>query len=545
MKGFNKYINGCLKKACWISVVLLCCTSLYAQQKNIYINHYYSDQITRYRLIDSVNEEHRFIHNSHLPHLESAFYKASRVIEDTIPQYYWITDFIFRKSWIEVHKGNFNLYIDPVFNMSIGSDVSGGTTPNNFRNTRGFQIRGDIGKKFSFETSFYENQGRYINYQSEYFASRGERFKVQNGPGYLVRNAVVNGMGRTKEFKTDGLDHAFATGHISYTPIKNLNVQFGYGEHFIGNGYRSLLLSDNSFKYPFLKFKTNFWKNRIQYTMLFAFMNNLFRMPTTTSTESLFERKDATFHYLDFAVTEKFNIGLFEGIVYHRSDSTGLQQFNYNMLNPIIFANTAVHGMRHNRANAVIGLNFSLRYIPKTEIYGQFMVDEFKKSKFGYQLGVKTFDLFTKDLNFQLEYNYVAPYTYAHTRVRQSYSHYNLPLAHPGGAGFHEVVFQMNYLWKRMFVNVKSNFYSKRNTFTNHNTGADIFQSDVDKMNPNKNSLIYIQMIEFGYRFNKKNTLQVFGGWQGRAFEHINHREISHYLYFGLRTTFINENFDF
>lgn len=546
MKEFNKYITGYWKKTCLISLAFFSCSGVWAQQKNIFINHYYSDQVTRNHLRDSIHDGNRFVHNAHLPLLESDFYKADRVLEDTIPQYYWITDFIFRKSWIEVHKGKFNLYIDPVFNMSLGSDVTADTLLNNFRNTRGFQIRGDIGKKFSFETSFYENQGRYINYQSRYFASRGERVKSNTDPsGYTTRNAVVNGMGRTKPFKTDGLDHAFATGYISYTPIKNLNIQFGYGEHFIGNGYRSLLLSDNSFKYPFLKIKSNFWNNRIQYTMLFAFMNNLYRMPETTSTESLFERKDGTFHFLDFAVTEKFNIGLFEGIVWHRSDSTGLQQFNYNMLNPVIFANTAVHGMHHNRANAVIGLTFSMRYIPRTEVYGQFMVDEFKKSKYGYQIGIKTFDLFTTDLNMQLEYNYVSPYTYAHTRPRQSYSHYNLPLAHPGGAAFHEVVFQLNYIWKRLFVQAKTNFYSKRNTFTTENTGADIFQSDVDKLNTDPNSLIFIQMLEFGYRFNKKNSLQVFAGWQGRAYEHPSHKEISHYLYFGLRTTFNNENFDF
>ena len=400
-------------------------------------------------------------------------------------------------------------------------------------------------KSVSFETSFYENQGRYLNYQTDYFRTRGELFKNQNNPGYAVHNATVNGMGRTKPFKTKALDHAFVMGHISYTPIKQINFQFGYGDHFIGNGYRSLLLSDNSFKYPYIKIRSNFWKNRFQYTVLYTFMNNLFRMPTTTSTESLFEKKGGTFHYLDFAVTKKFNIGVFEGVVWDQADSTGLKKFNYNFINPIIFMNTAVHGMENQKANAVIGINFSLRYIPMTEIYGQFMVDGFKKSKFGYQIGIKTFDFFAKDLNLQFEYNYVAPYTYAHQNIRQSYSHYNMPLAHPAGGGFHEIILKANYIWKRMFVNFKSNFYSKRNTFTNENTGADVFQSDLNKLNNSKNSFIYLQQIEFGYRFNKKNSLQVFTGWQGRAFEHPDHKEISHYLYFGIRTTFINENFDF
>ena len=40
---------------------------------------------------------------------------------------------------------------------------------------------------------------------------------------------------------------------VSYTPNKVLNIQFGHGKNFIGDGYRSLFLSDVSSPYPFLK----------------------------------------------------------------------------------------------------------------------------------------------------------------------------------------------------------------------------------------------------------------------------------------------------
>jgi hypothetical protein len=486
-----------------------------------------------------------YVHNASLPMLESDYTGADRVWIDTIPQYFKVTDFIFRKSWIEIHKKRFNLYVDPVLNMSVGSDLTKDSLLNNFRNTRGFLIRGDIGPKFSFETSFYENQARYLDYQTNYFKSKGELYYNNNNGTYFRQNAVVNGMGRTKPFKVDGLDHAFATGYVSYKPIKQLSLQFGYGAHFIGNGYRSLLLSDNSFKYPYLKINSNFWKNRFQYTVIYASTNNLIRMPATTSTESLFEKKGATFHFLDFAVTKKFNIGLFEGIAWSRSDSSGVKKFNYNYINPVIFVNTAIYGMENAKANSVIGMNFSLRYIPMTEVYGQFMVDGFKQNKFGYQVGIKTFDLFTLDFNMQLEYNYVSPYTYAHEDPRQSYSHYNLPMAHPAGGGFHEIVFKASYEWKRLFIKIKSNLYSKRFEFGNENTGTNPLVSDGAKQNSTKNSLIYLQSVEFGYRFNKRNSLQIFGGWQGRAYEHPDHKETSHYLFFGIKTTFINENFDF
>ena len=50
-------------------------------------------------------------------------------------------------------------------------------------------------------------------------------------------------------------------------------IQFGHGKHFIGDGYRSLLLSDNAFNYPFLRIQTSFW--RVQYTNLYAEMQDI------------------------------------------------------------------------------------------------------------------------------------------------------------------------------------------------------------------------------------------------------------------------------
>ena len=50
------------------------------------------------------------------------------------------------------------------------------------------------------------------------------------------------------------LGRAFAAqANITFTPDDNFAFQLGYGKNFIGDGYRSLFLSDNANSYPYLK----------------------------------------------------------------------------------------------------------------------------------------------------------------------------------------------------------------------------------------------------------------------------------------------------
>ncbi len=98
--------------------------------------------------------------------------------------------------------------------------------------------------------------------------------------------------------------------------------------------------------------------------------------------------------------------------------------------------------------NVLLGLNIKWNVIPKHSLYGQVMLDELKLSelfsgngwwgnKYGIQLGIKSIDFAGVDhLDFQLETNWVRPYTY---------SHYNLPLAHPLGSNFREWLFTARY----------------------------------------------------------------------------------------------------
>src|SRR5438477_369563 len=72
-------------------------------------------------------------------------------------------------------------------------------------------------------------------------------------------------------FKKNGNDFWDANGYITFNIIKQIDLQFGHDKNFIGNGYRSLFLSDFSPNYLFAKINTRVW--RLQYTNLFAKIN--------------------------------------------------------------------------------------------------------------------------------------------------------------------------------------------------------------------------------------------------------------------------------
>jgi len=59
------------------------------------------------------------------------------------------------------HDMKFKLDINPVFNFGVSKDLKDSTKKPFFNNTRGVWIKGAIGTKFIFETSFFENQSTF------------------------------------------------------------------------------------------------------------------------------------------------------------------------------------------------------------------------------------------------------------------------------------------------------------------------------------------------------------------------------------------------
>lgn len=454
----------------------------------------------------------------------------------------------------------FYLTLDPLFNFEMGKDLADTSGEKLYKNTRGFLVRGDIGKNVSFEASFYENQSTFTKYIDNYIAGTNNLFPQSANYSY----DVVPGQGRAKKFKKNGYDYAMASGYVSYSPFKALNLQVGHGKHFVGDGYRSLLLSDNAFNYPYARITTTY--RNIQYTNLYTSFMNLTDggVKTPANTERLFQKKVGSFQMLSMNFFKRLQIGLFQGMIWKAADTMNRQHVNFNTFDPVIGVNTAVYGL-HDRNNILLGATLKLKITNSISLYGQYMLDDtYSKTnggdirrKYGYQIGFKYFDLFTiKNLHIQAEYNNVRPYAYAASNPEQSYTHYNQALAHPLGANFYEAVGFINYRLKDFFIEVKMNYAVKGADSSSFNFGGNVFKSDnVFSINQGgwdnihttqglKTTIMY-QDVHIGYLVNPATNLNIVLGVSNRISKTDKATDTTQFVYLGIRTSLANFYYDF
>ncbi len=278
----------------------------------------------------------------------------------------------------------------------------------------------------------------------------GQTQPLNYADSLIKYTGVVPGFGHAYK-SASGYSFQNFSGYLSYSPNKIFNFQIGRDKHFWGDGYRSLFLSDYSNNYFFGKITTNVW--RLKYVSLYS-MNKDLTQSNGIKNNDL--NKFGTFHYLSWNVCKRFNLGVFESIVWQGRDSVRNRGFDANYLNPVIFFRPTEYSLGSSD-NAFLGLSFKWNMWKKNVMYGQVLLDEFLlkevKARTGWwankqavQMGLKFYDAFkVKNLFVQGEINYVRPYTYSHGSVQQNYGNYNLPLAHPLGANFAEFVGIINY----------------------------------------------------------------------------------------------------
>ena len=267
-----------------------------------------------------------------------------------------------------------------------------------------------------------------------------------NMPGYIASVADSTRVfpGMAKAFNGDMATSYLFRGSFSYRPSKYLSLTVGHDKRFVGDGYRSLLLSDFGNAYPFLEFRARVW--HLEYVNLYSWLRDI---PGTFSDRSGESNKFSTTHLLTWKIDESISLSFFETIIWQGRDTLSDRGFDVNYLNPVIFYRP-VEFAQGSADNALMGLNFAIRPPELVKVYGQFLIDEFLLSefraargwwanKYGGQIGLEFTDIGPHDsYSLQVEYNFVRPFTYTHGSEKQSYTHYGLPLAHPLGSNFRE-----------------------------------------------------------------------------------------------------------
>ncbi|WP_299776946.1 gliding motility protein RemB [uncultured Formosa sp.] len=361
----------------------------------------------------------------------------------------WLGRKVWNEHLVEVEGENYWFIADPIFDMQVGKD-SEADFNYTYNNTRGVSFQGGLGKHFSFSTSFYESQGRFAQYYNTY---------AESLQAWGPDPAIIPGRGIAKAYKEDAYDYPVAEAYMSYSPTKFLNVQFGHGKNFIGDGYRSLLLSDVATPSPFLKLNVSFWK--LKYTSTWLWLKDV---RSDVVEDKTYLTKYMSNHYLSLNVTKRLNIGLFESVVWRNTNDRG---FDVNYLNPIIFLRAVEFETGQGAGNALLGLTSKYKLSDDMNLYGQFILDEFSlddvtggdkswKNKYGFQLGYKYYNAFNVDnLLLQAEYNQVRPYTYSHNTITLNYGNYNQSMAHLWGANFKELILIGRYNYKRWSADAK------------------------------------------------------------------------------------------
>lgn len=378
-------------------------------------------------------------------------------------------------NFFDLNRKDFYFRVNPLVDFSIGKDNQDSLSF--FHNQRGVQVRGGIDDRIYFFMNIKETQSTFPRYFNDWIS------KYKSLPG----------QGLYKGYKSDvfnikgGYDYLNGQGYAGLNVTRHVGLQFGYGRNFIGNGYRSLILSDFSQNYLYLKINWRIWKFHYQNLFTELALNS----SKNITGDNLIPKKYMAAHYLSFKIVPSLELGFYEAVIFSRSN-----HFEFQYLNPVILYRLVEHSLG-SPDNVLIGLNAKWNLLNRFQLYGQLMLDEFKfdelildrngwwANKTGIQLGLKYIDVLGVDhLDLQVEYNTVAPYTYTHRDSTDWYGHYNQPLAHPLGANFKEWIFQLKYQpVAKLHLNAILQYNTGGESDENNNWGNDPSVSYITRVN--------------------------------------------------------------
>jgi hypothetical protein len=356
----------------------------------------------------------------------------------------------------EVDTKDFYLSVNPVVNQqqSIETDFSDKRV---FVNAKGLALRGMIANKIGFHLYATDNQ--------------------ELGPiqwrQFVDSNRAVPGAGFNKNFKEGtGRDYFDARGSVSWNVTDFINMQFGFDQHFIGPGYRSIFMGN--FAAPNLFLKSNSRYGKFNYTNIFSELYS----PIQPRGDVLNPKQYSATHHLSFHATPWLNIGAFENVIFGEIDA-----LNLRYLQPVIFLNTLLRNKDGND-NAMVGFDAKANIAKQVQVYGQVMMQAFNGEKqsgsdfwgnrHGFQAGAKYIDAFgLKNLDLQAEFNQIRPFTYSSPENAGSWTNYRVNMAHPLGSNFREYVGTLRYQpFKRLYIFGRVNYWQQGRDSATFNFGS-------------------------------------------------------------------------
>lgn len=474
--------------------------------------------------------------------LDSAY--ADLIEEHNLPRHNsFIGSRLFNDNWFKMSGKDYDISLDPYEGFLYGYETASGKDI--WHNNRGVFLNGRFGKKIKVHSYIQEGPIKPEPFISDYINAT----RVRPGEGEV--NVDGGGVfGRYLSF-----------GGIEYEASKYVDLTLAHGKNFLGEGYRSLILSDAGPNYLFGRMDFHFGK-KINYTTIVSeFLD--YRPDMVPAGNVLRRKKYGSYHYLDIAITKKLHVSLYEAIMWG-GDSTARNTLELNYLNPFVLMRPLEFGLG-SPDNVMMGTAFKFNATSSMTFYGQLILTEFKfgeffggnnwwGNKYAMQAGAKFHNFkFAKNLYFQLEYNHIRPFTYNHRSSLTSFSNAGQPLAHPSGSNLKEGIFIANHRHSRWNLNLKS-VYRMSGLANSDSTsvGTNVLMSyhdrEADYGNVIGQGIPYQQFhntFTISYMVNPSNLMFVEAGVVNRH-QIIDGSNIQqNYFFIGLKTGITNNYYDF
>lgn len=377
-------------------------------------------------------------------------------------------------------KKNSNFYLLPLINSFavLGSNMQYADTYNEYN---GMYVEPGLGMFYRYKRHTFT-----ASIQGSFF------LPTDSLPAAYGNYAPVPGF--SKGYDINGRIGASNYGEFvwKYHSKKYFSFSAGIGKYQIGNGLRSLLLSQESTSYPFLAANVNLGK--LSYTHVLCFWNDFIVLNDLNGNNyTVFASKPGVFHYLTYRPFRWWEFGLFESVIWQGQNGRMHRGVEWAYLNPVIFIRPVEFSMG-SADNVLAGFQNLFRG-KKWIFYQQLMLDEFlleeiRKqqgwwgNKFAFQTGFTLYDILgLKNIFLKGELNVIRPFTYTHETKNannlgiQNYSHNRLPLAHPFGANLMEYILWAGWDNQQWHVSATYSFMRQGRDSVNTNLGSNIFLS--------------------------------------------------------------------
>ncbi|MCF6364757.1 MAG: hypothetical protein L3J35_01000 [Bacteroidales bacterium] len=460
-----------------------------------------------------------------------------------------LLDNLLNKDLFNVEKDNVSVRVNPLIHSQTTYENIVSSLFFNYKT--GLSINSKFKDKLFFTSDIFYSKVQFPVFQKNFVDS----FGIIPHYGHFISNNENN--------------YTFFSfnGELSYNPTKNISLYIGNGKHFLGNGYRSLFLSDNSNSYPYFKTTVDIW--RIKYFWMIAKLSD-FELYNSEQNFNLYN-KAAFIHYFSLNITKRINFNFFEAIISNPYDinrnKTGYEAAYFN---PVIFYRP-IEFYAGTSDNSLMGIGLNLRLFNSLHLYSQFILDDLIISrlndgsgwwgnKFGIQTGMKAYNfLNVTGLFFRGEINLIRPYTYSHgvavsenALANLNYGNYHQNLAHPAGANFIEAISVIRYNIGRFSANAKIILAKKGSDTDTISYGSNIYKDY--NLRPSDLGITFLQgeitnltFIDFhvSYLINPNYNLRLELGIFHRKEANDFTENKNTVFYFGFSSKLFNEHADY